>query len=154
KRTEEALRAGERRYQAMMAAMPDLLFRVDREGRFLDVATADPSRLALPPEVFLGRTIAEAFGAQPSDTGFADIVSFADQSMAAVRTALESGELQRFEYQFKDLWMEARVVPSTADEVLVIVSDITQRRRMEELLREAISSRDDILAVVSHDLRS
>jgi PAS domain S-box-containing protein len=154
KRVEEALRAGEQRYRAMIAAMPDLLFRLDREARFLDAATADPSRLALPPEVFLGRTIGEVFSASTSGTGFADVASFIDASMAAIRAALESGELQRFEYQFKDLWMEARVVRSAADEVLVIVSDITQRRSIEELLRSAIASRDDILAVVSHDLRS
>ncbi len=74
KRAEEALRASEERSRAMISAMPDLLFRIDKDLRFLDVVAANPSQLALPPERFVGRTIPELFGERRS----AELAAFAD----------------------------------------------------------------------------
>lgn len=51
------LRASEDRYRSMCAAMPDLLLRVDRELRFVEVVATDSSLLALPPESFIGREL-------------------------------------------------------------------------------------------------
>ena len=149
---DRALRAGEARQRAMIAVLPDLLFRFDKSLRFLDVAAADPSQLAMPPEAFLGKTLAEAFGSGSAVDQFDD--AFVRTSTDRIRRALETGELQRYEYTFRQRWFESRVVRIGTDEALAIVRDITDVRRAEELLRAAVLSRDNLLVVVAHDLRT
>ena len=88
-----AARALEERYQSMCAAMPDLLFRVDDDLRFLEVVASDPSRLALPPESFIGKKIPEVFGESPAggELGFADPSSFALRAVDAILRATRTG---------------------------------------------------------------
>jgi PAS domain-containing protein len=50
------LRAGESQLQALTEAVPDMIFRLDREGRFLDFVPVPGQRLLVPPSEFLGRT--------------------------------------------------------------------------------------------------
>lgn len=156
KRTEEALRTSEARYRAMVAAIPDPLLRIDRDLRCLDVAASDPSQLALPPEALRGKTIAEAFGPLLAGVGgeLADAAGLVQQSTEAIRRALDTGALQRFECAFRQRWFEARVIRSGPGEVLEILRDISDRKGGEDLLRAAVESRESLLAAVAHDLRS
>lgn len=146
RRSEEALRMSEARNRAMVAAIPDPLLRIDKDLRYLDVAASDPSQLALPPEALRGKTIAEAFGSLSP--------GLVQESTEAIRRALDTGGLQRFEYSFRQWWFEARIIRSSPGEVLEILRDITDRKRAEELLRAAVESRESLLAAVAHDLRS
>ncbi|MBL8165861.1 MAG: PAS domain S-box protein, partial [Anaerolineae bacterium] len=57
KQSDDALRMIEARQRALLSAIPDLMFRYDRDGNFLDYHATDASRLALPPHLFLGRNI-------------------------------------------------------------------------------------------------
>ena len=52
-RTVEALRQSESRYRALLDAAPDLMFRFDREGTYLDF-NGHPEDLVIPPEQLLG----------------------------------------------------------------------------------------------------
>lgn len=149
---DRALCAGEARQRAMIAVLPDLLFRFDKQLRFLDVAAADPSQLAMPPEAFLGKTLGEVFGSGRAVDEFDD--GFVRTSTDRIRRALETGDLQRYEYTFRQRWFESRVVRIGPEEALAIVRDITDVRRAEELLRAAVLSRDNLLVVVAHDLRT
>lgn len=153
-RWADRLRASEARYRAMIVAIPDLLFRIDREYRFIDVSASDPSQLALPPEELLGKTIAEVYGGGLPEVAAAFRSTFIDQTTAAIDRAFASGQLQRFDYEYHDRWFEARIVRSGPDEVVAIARDVTELRRAEEALHAAVRARDDLLAVVSHDLRS
>ena len=47
------------RLRATLSAIPDLLFEVDMDGRYLDYHSPRADLLAAPPEVFLGKTIAD-----------------------------------------------------------------------------------------------
>src|SRR5215212_5523618 len=58
-RTEKALQESEARHRALLAAMPDIVFRLDGAGTYLDYKADRVTDLAAPPEVFLGRRIAE-----------------------------------------------------------------------------------------------
>ncbi|MBV7331553.1 PAS domain-containing protein [Chloroflexi bacterium TSY] len=65
----------------------------------------------------------------------------AEQVMNFIERALATGELQEFVYDI-DIngemhTREARVVPDTADEVIALFRDITERKRQEEALRRS-----------------
>src|SRR5829696_7425577 len=62
-RTEKALQESEARHRALLAAMPDMVFRIDRAGTYLDYKSDRVSDLAVPPEAFLGRRVSEVLPA-------------------------------------------------------------------------------------------
>jgi signal transduction histidine kinase len=134
------------------SAHPDLLFRMDRELRYLAFESGDPSKLAVPPEAFLGRTITEVFGGDRARAaGFSD--NFCADVTAAVERAFATRQLQTVDYTLRDRMFETRIVCSAPDEVMAISRDVTELRQTQRALEEAVRSRDLLLAVVSHDLR-
>jgi PAS domain S-box-containing protein len=130
RRAEEALRQSEATTRALLEAVPDLLFRMSRDGRYLGCHAPNPADLILPPEQFLGRSAAEVL---PGDLG--------EATMRALEAVFRTGEPQTYEYEReragtgqKRYW-EARVVRCGAEEALVLVRDISQRKRAEIELR-------------------
>lgn len=128
---EQALVRSEAANAALIAAIPDLLFRVDREGRYLDYSGPADAILAVPPSEFLGKTFREVL---PPDR--------AEQCMASLRDAFATGLTQVYEYESPEsrtdrrFW-EVRVVRSSEDQALLLVRNITDRRRAELELRRA-----------------
>ena len=57
----EALREVEGRHQAMLRAVPDMMFVLDKDGVYLDYHAPDPATLLVPPSQFLGRNVREFF---------------------------------------------------------------------------------------------
>jgi len=132
KQLEKQLRASEDRYRSICTALPDLLFRFDRDLRFVDAFAADPSQLALPREAFIGKSIQEVFGGAPvGEMGFSDMSSFSIRAADAVLHAIHTRTLTRFEYLFREHWYEARVAPCGHDEALAIARDITDIKAVE-----------------------
>ena len=127
KRTEAELRLTQARNQALLNAIPDLMFRVNQEGTFLDLLPAKDMLLPLTPAL-LGKKLKEVFPPKG-----------AEEAAHYIRRALQTGETQVFEYQLlvedqlRDY--EFRLVASGHDEVLAIVRDITQRKQTEAELK-------------------
>ncbi|MBI3609570.1 MAG: EAL domain-containing protein [Nitrospirae bacterium] len=121
KRAEEELRKSEVKNRALLNAMPDMMFRISREGICLDFIASKDVESLLPPTEFSGKNIKETL---PAD--------LARQSLYYVQQALQTGEKQIFEHQLlingsrRDY--ESRIVVSGEDEVLAIVRDITERK--------------------------
>jgi PAS domain S-box-containing protein len=140
KLAEAALRASEARQRALLDAMPDAIFRLSRDGVFLDVRADKASDLLLPPDMLLGRRL---FDALPADV--------ARQFIASIEQALWTTSVQLIEYQLALEHMvrdfEARVVVCADNEVLAIVRDITESKNIERLKNEFVST-------VSHELRT
>ncbi len=133
KRAEAALRRSEVRNQALLNGIPDLILRLSRDGTCLDIKPAKDSGILLPVSQAVGRIEYELL---PPDA--------AQQYRHFAETALQTGESQIFEYQIPVRGTlrdeEARVMLSGEDEVLIIVRDITERKQVEQDLRESEAS--------------
>ncbi|MEH1857243.1 MAG: PAS domain S-box protein [Nostoc sp.] len=127
KQAQEKLQESEARYKAILDAIPDLMFRISRDGEYLDLKS-EGANITLSREEIVGKNLQELL---PSDV--------AAISQVAIAKTLDSGTLQTCEYQLATSLgirdYEARLVVSGADEVLAIVRDITDRKQGEVALQ-------------------
>jgi PAS domain S-box-containing protein len=125
------LQASERRSRALLESIPDSMFRISREGRILDYRVEPPIRLFRPEEGMIGSDV--------YDTDFPSDIT--ERTMALAEKALTTGEPQRHEYDVEmdgELHhQEARITKSGADEFLLIVRDVTDRKRQEQELERS-----------------
>ncbi|HUO67131.1 MAG TPA: PAS domain S-box protein [Gammaproteobacteria bacterium] len=126
---QQRLIESEARYRALAEANPDVVFRIDRRGVFLDLVVPDGADFPFTYDQFVGKTAAQTMGPE-----------FAAAQQHFVEEALAKGELQIWEHQLErgpgcTVHLESRFSRSTDDEVMVIVRDVTERI---ELQREVI----------------
>jgi len=130
KLAELHLRTSEARQRAILRAIPDLMFRLDEAGRFLDYYASADDILLVPPAVFLGKTLVDVM---PPD--------LAPQLMDAVAKVHAGQPLVQQEYSLllhgQLHAFEARFTPAGASEVLVMVRDVTERKEAEQALQAA-----------------
>lgn len=129
KRAQEALEKSEATNRALLNAIPDLMFRLQEDGTYLDLKTAKDDELLLFSEQILGDKITDTL---PS--------YFAQQLMFSLRKALETHETQIFEIELivtsEIRNYEFRVAAIRANEALCIVRNITDRKQAEAALRQ------------------
>ncbi|WP_200344477.1 PAS domain S-box protein [Halochromatium glycolicum] len=142
-RQERALRDSEQRARALLEAMPDLMFRLDRQGVYLDYKAAREDLAVQHLDSLIGLRV-RALTPAP----FADLIE------AKIAETLQTGRLQRFEFRLeipergmRD-W-EARMVPSGLNEVTATVRDVTEQKadaaRLHRLSQVVEQSSDAIL---------
>ena len=126
---EEALRESEERRKAIVSAMPDLLFRFDREGVCLDFSTPSEDLLPVPPESLTGAKVADLGLPEKFIQGFSEVLKKVFTQGTTVTTDFT------MDVPIGMREFEARVVPCGDDEVIAIARDVTQQRRTERALR-------------------
>ena len=142
KQAEHALQASEARLRALLGAVPDIIFRMSRDGQYLDFHASDETLLAFPSQQIIGHHLADMF--EPN---------MSREALNHIATALDTQQPQRWEHQLvvrgKVHDFEARLVPSGPDEVIVMVRDITERTQLE---REVVSIEERERIRIGRDL--
>jgi PAS domain S-box-containing protein len=123
----DALHATEQHLRAVLTAIPDLVFRVHRDGTFLDYYVTRSDMLIMSPELFLGKNVCEVMP---------PVV--AAQAMIHIEKATQSDEETAFEYDLtlddRTRNFEARIIRFGADDFLIIVREVTEWRQAMQAL--------------------
>jgi two-component system, cell cycle sensor histidine kinase and response regulator CckA len=130
KNAEESLKASEAELRALLAAMTDVILVLDAGGRFLRIAPTSPTYLYKPSAELVGKRMHEVFSKEQ-----------ADLFLGHVRLALAERRMHRVEYSLQidgaEVWFDGSVSPMSEDSVVWIARDVTERRELEEQLRQA-----------------
>ena len=154
KRAREEFRKSEARNRALLNAIPDMIFEMDRSGVFINFFKSEEMNPVLPADEFLGKNIQEVMP---------DFI--ASPTLFGIERTLLTDQTYAFEYQLpgKDGLhdYESRLIASGEDRVLGMVRDITVRKWAEaerEVLINELESKNAELErftyTVSHDLKS
>ncbi len=127
KQAQEALKESELRNRALIGAIPDLLFRYNSEGVYLDAVVKDAyllhenARQLYQQQPLVGKTISEVLPAP-----------IASKLKDGIEEVLSSGEIKVLEYSYPidgdEYTFEARLAPVGNTEVVSIVRDISERK--------------------------
>jgi PAS domain S-box-containing protein len=141
KMMEETLWASEAEMRALFAAMTDVVFVSNSEGRFLKIVDTSPSLLYKPPDALLGKTLHDVF---PKEQ--------ADFFLNRLRKALSTQQPVNFEYSLlvenQELWFNATVSPMSDEKTLMVARDITHRKQAEHEIEQSRARMDWILEQV------
>ena len=134
--SQRGLRESEAKVKVLLNAIPDLILQVSRDGTFLDVKEAKNAVVLVQANELLGKKVHEVL---PEE--------LAKRIIYHIELALETNDIQTFEYRLPINGVkhvqEARIVVSREDEVLVIIRDITERKKTEDQL-EYLSLHDPL----------
>lgn len=133
-------------------AFPDLFFRLDKDGTYLDYKAGLKAPM-LPPDQFMGKKIKEVMPPPMADT-----------FMSLLNQALETKTITRTEYSIpKDEGIEhfeVRFLPLLNDEVLAVIRDVTQLNKQKEELKYTLEELrrtnldlEQFAYIASHDLK-
>ena len=116
--------------RAIFLAIPDLLFRIDGEGRILNYKAGSTTDLFLDPKELLGKRIQDV-----------PLKQVSEKFSEAIQQVHESKTIISIEYslsiQDRSLFFEARLVPLPEDQIVVIIRNITERKQVEKALQES-----------------
>lgn len=128
---EERVRQSAHEIQAIFKALPDLYFRLDSGGQILDWRSGSEEDLFLRPEQITGKRVQEVL---PPNAA-AVIVRALREVQRGARSAVAEYSLP---FPKGEQSFEARLAPLFENQVVAVVRNVTQRRRAEADLREAV----------------
>jgi PAS domain S-box-containing protein len=156
---EDAARASERRLQAVVDSLDDLVLELDSEGTYVNVWTRNESTLIRPKDELIGRTCRDFL-----DNDLMTLV------LETIHRVLASGRSEEMEYSLilggTERWFLARFNPLVSTEgdyktVCLVIRDTTHGKRAEEQLLRAVEAaelanraKSEFLANMSHEIRT
>lgn len=113
------------RNEAIINALPDLMFVIDKNGQYKEIHAPDKSLLPIPEHKVIGKSIFDVFDKET-----------AEQSLKLYHECIKTGKTQVFEYSltFQDniRFFEAHISKIDKNNILAIVNHITDRKQAKE----------------------
>jgi len=126
--SQAALEQTYQRNQAIIKAIPDLLFTIDRNGNIIDFEQGEGVPLLMPETDFINKHISQSLP---------DFL--AQRTLLALQKTLNTGEGDYYEYELnisgQQHFFMARTSPINQHRMLVVVIDITERKKSENALQ-------------------
>ena len=124
--TRNHLLSASTQLDAIFQAFPDLVFTLDGTGTILDYrAGAAISTLFAPPESFVGQRVEDVLPRE-----------FTENLQNALEQHARTHETVPFEYTLRQAgaqrWFDARVVPASDGQIVVVVRDASRHKQAEE----------------------
>lgn len=132
RQTRVALDLSEETRQAILNAIPDLVFKMRKDGRILDYYFNRSESDEIPWEQLKARTIGEFMSAEETT-----------QILHTIEKCIQSGGVLHHEFQTfnlgKEYWLELRFSKLNDQEAIVIVRDITDQKKTALSLDEKLA---------------
>ncbi len=137
--------------EAVIAGMPDLVFRTDHLGNFLAYYAPANNPPTISAEDFVGRNVRDVFP-----------INVSQSFITGIQKAISSGQLVTFEYVLEiegnPNYFEGRILSLEEGKALSIIRDITERHlaqeavaKSEERFRAMVEHSQDIFIVTHQD---
>ncbi|WP_026590942.1 MULTISPECIES: PAS domain-containing sensor histidine kinase [unclassified Bacillus (in: firmicutes)] len=146
---EEQLKQQTSELELIFKALPDLCFLTEADGTIIDYKAGSPAKFYVPAESFMGKKFYEVL---PSPV--------AQQFREAIHQVQHKESTVIVEYPLtlkgSISFFEARCLPLLKDKVMIIVRDITERKKTEELLNKSdtLAAIGQLAAGVAHEVRN
>jgi PAS domain S-box-containing protein len=149
------LEENKRRYKALLEAIPDIFFVIDKEGTYEDFVIKESDLFKIEDANIIGNTI--------YDVGFPG--NMADKIYACIQTCIRTNSIETIEYSLNThngtFMFEMRLAKLTSHAVISIARDITRRKTTEFKLERALNKAEEsdrlksaFLANLSHEIRT
>ncbi len=117
-------------YEALLAAMTDVILVLSAQGRYLHVSNTGAARPVRPAPELIGRLMHDVMPA-----------ALADDFLEVIRETLRSGTPRQHEYQLEidgeQAWFSASIAPLPDERVVWVARDVTEARRARAALSES-----------------
>jgi signal transduction histidine kinase len=154
KQAESSLNSSLKVNYALLQVMPDWIFHLSIDGKFINFTESKKISLPLLLNTFIGRHISDVL---PQE--------IADSLMSCISRTIKFKEVQIIEYQLDKMSdcidYEARIIGSTENKVIVIIRDITERKQAESAIlkdlereRELNELKSQFVSMASHEFRT
>jgi PAS domain S-box-containing protein len=113
-KAESARAQSEQRSEALLTSIPNLTFRIHRDGTYLDFRAGNPDDMYNSPDMIIGHNIRDRLPKKASDI-----------IMHHIDLALSTNQIQTYEYDLeikgRTKYFQARMIACGNDEVFVLV---------------------------------
>lgn len=134
KENEIAVKEHAQKLNALIEAMPDMIFIMHRDGTILEIYGADSEKLIAPPGELIGRSILGCFDRQEAQRH----LKIYGECIEEKKNGIIEFELV---IQGRRLLFESRIQPLDEERLLTIVRDITNQKEMAGALNDELAYR-------------